>query len=74
MVVKTACRKVVSMVLGDLQQRPRQVGVAALRVFIFGGALRVSSLDLQGENPRSDLYWLYLAMADFCRFLVEGIV
>ena len=28
----------------------------------FGGALRVSGIDFQGENPRSDLLWLYLTL------------
>jgi hypothetical protein len=30
--------------------------------FSFGGALWVPSLDIQDENPRSGLHWLYLAM------------
>ena len=37
-VVETTCETAMSLVLGDLHQRPRQVGAASLRVFIFGGA------------------------------------
>jgi hypothetical protein len=53
----------VSLVIDDLQQQPRQVGAAAPAGFISSGALRVPSLDVQGENPRFGLYWLYLAIA-----------
>jgi hypothetical protein len=36
--------------------------------------LRVPGLELQGENPRSNPRWLYLAMTMFLRrYLVEGI-
>jgi hypothetical protein len=39
-----------------------------------GGASRAPGLELQGENPKSDLSWLYLAMTVFLhRYLVEGI-
>jgi hypothetical protein len=31
---------------------------------LLGGALWAQSLDFRGENLRSDLHWLYLAMAD----------
>ena len=52
----------VCRVFGDLQQRSRQAGAAALEDYIFGGASRVPSLDSQSENPRSGLYWLCLAV------------
>lgn len=39
------------------------MGAATLEDFIFGGTPRVPSRDFQGENLRSDLHWLYLAIA-----------
>jgi hypothetical protein len=40
--------------------------------FVLGGVLRAPSLDFRGENPRSDLHWLYLIMTNI--FLDECIV
>ena len=33
---------------------------------LLGGFLWAQSPDFRGENPRSDLHWLYLAMTDRC--------
>jgi hypothetical protein len=65
-------RTTMSLVIGNLQRRPRQVGAAALRIFITGGAIRATSLDIQGENPWSNLHWLYLVMTDFATSLLKA--
>jgi hypothetical protein len=33
---------------------------------LLDAAFWAQSLDFRGENPMSDLHWLYLAMADLC--------
>jgi hypothetical protein len=53
----------VCRVFNDLQQQPWQARVATQVDYFFGGTPRVPSHDFQGENPRSGLHWLYLAMA-----------
>ena len=53
----------VCRVFSDFQQQSWQAGVATQVDCILGGAHRVPSLDFQGENLRSGLHWLYLAMA-----------
>ena len=39
-------------------------GVATQGGLLLGGVLWAQSFDFRGENPRSDLHWLYLAMTD----------
>jgi hypothetical protein len=51
----------VCLVVFILQLLPMQVGVAALDL-ICDGAPRVQSREFQGESPRSDLHWLYMAL------------
>jgi hypothetical protein len=52
----------VSLVIGDLQQRPRKVGAVALKTFSLCGRTSLPSLEFHDKNSRSDIYWLYLAM------------
>ena len=61
--VQTAHVLPVSLVIGDLEQRPRQVRAAVPEDFRFGCPPIVPSLDIKSETPRSDFYWSYLAMA-----------
>jgi hypothetical protein len=67
-VVKTV-RRMISVL-----QQSWQAGAVTQGGFILGGALWAPSLDFWGENPRSDIYWLYLAMTDLYAPLDEGIV
>jgi hypothetical protein len=43
-------------------QHARQAGAATQGGFVLGGVLWTPSFGFRGENLRSDLYWLYLAM------------
>ena len=55
-VVKTMNRLIVVL------EHSRQAVVATQGGLLLGGALGAQSLDFQGENPRYDFHWLYLAM------------
>jgi hypothetical protein len=49
-------------VIGDLQQRPRKLGVAAWGTSVLVVLVEYRSQDFQGENPMFALYWLDEAM------------
>jgi hypothetical protein len=53
----------VSWIIGVLQQS-WHVRAATQEEFDLGGVLWTPSLNFRGENPRSELHWLYLAVAD----------
>jgi hypothetical protein len=57
-VVKTVIRMI------GVLQHARQAGAATQGGFVLGGVLLTPSFGFRGENLRSDLHWLYLAMAD----------
>jgi hypothetical protein len=52
-----------------LQRRPRWLEAAIHGDFSFGCSFWVRTLDIQSENLRSVLHWLYLAMASLLRVL-----
>jgi hypothetical protein len=56
--------KIVSWMISVLPQA-RQAEEVTQSNFILGGVLWTPILDFRDENPRSDLHWMYLAMADF---------
>jgi hypothetical protein len=50
------------LMFDELHWWHRQVGAAPWEDFFIGGAHPAPSINFLGENPRSNLYWLYLPM------------